>query len=475
MTLAVGRLLNVLIVSLALTSCDGSFAPAQAKVEITDADVPARYAGPLPATSSDLRNWFEDRARFPAQTHSVDLILAGDPGFIARLVDASRKVPQAEGASWAAAWRNLFEYLPASPRFCAAARPIMLANATLVRDVLAPSFAKTCRDRADLALIMREDTVADAVLAYFESSEDEGVRPDSRYTPRLEQAVREIVAVGTVFDARRAALALIAVPNGAGEASLIAITDAIGDPARRAKVAMAFANSKSEAARARFAAACRRDASDPMCRAAPNSIGQSDKVAEARPSRAEFEASKSKLIELGFARVASLRMNGFYRASPAALLTASEHGLSFDVETGTFPNEHDRLLRQLAQLVAPDLNGAVFEEVAPKLAANDEPIGPYQLRAYFAGKLFQIEAQDRGDWYDVDAVLQLLNAMLAYHQSSQRLVPVATGDQTLTVIGGPRAAIDRAITQKIIVPGRASDAEKLGKDFEREVFESLEK
>ena len=94
---------------------------------------------------------------------------------------------------------------------------------------------------------------------------------------------------------------------------------------------------------------------------------------------------------------------------PQSVLRAAGLLVWFDVETGSFPNEHDALLRELGAAAAGDLAGVVFEEIAPKEGASD---GRYRLQAYADGRRWSVDAQDYGDWYDVDAVLRLANALL---------------------------------------------------------------
>jgi hypothetical protein len=110
------------------------------------------------------------------------------------------------------------------------------------------------------------------------------------------------------------------------------------------------------------------------------------------------------------------------------------HG--FDTETDTFPNEHDGLLFDLAAIAWPALEGALFEELAPP---EDE--GDYVLRAYMDGRLYELGASNNGDWYDVVAVLGLLNALAEARASDVRFVVLPTGGQDALVLSGPRSGI----------------------------------
>lgn len=92
-----------------------------------------------------------------------------------------------------------------------------------------------------------------------------------------------------------------------------------------------------------------------------------------------------------------------------------------------FPNRHDRLLTRLAHLARPDLDGARFWQHAP---SQEQAYGPprhvrrgpvvlsmpnptpanYVLGVELDGQRFEVEARSLGDWYDLDAVVGMLNA-----------------------------------------------------------------
>jgi hypothetical protein len=143
----------------------------------------------------------------------------------------------------------------------------------------------------------------------------------------------------------------------------------------------------------------------------------------------------------------------------------------FDVETGQFPNEHDELLGELAPLVGKALDGVIFEEVAPR---DHDGGGPYVLHAYAAGKRYRVPAENLGDWYDVGAVLGLLNALLAERGSDQRYLVLDTGDQTAIVVAGPAAGLRALVDLGVLDTGAAGDGAAAGKAFEDKVFQQLQ-
>ena len=49
-----------------------------------------------------------------------------------------------------------------------------------------------------------------------------------------------------------------------------------------------------------------------------------------------------------------------------------------------------------------------------------------------------MEPEDTGDWYDVDLVLKLMNAVVSDSNLKERFVFIDTGDQTVQIIFGPK-------------------------------------
>lgn len=79
----------------------------------------------------------------------------------------------------------------------------------------------------------------------------------------------------------------------------------------------------------------------------------------------------------------------------------------FDVETGMFPNHHDGLMNEIASL--SDLKDVAFSEDPP--SDYDSREENYKLSAKVGDKVYQQDAKNHGDWYDVGAVLTMLNAI----------------------------------------------------------------
>ncbi|MGC4119935.1 MAG: hypothetical protein QM765_36230 [Myxococcales bacterium] len=203
-----------------------------------------------------------------------------------------------------------------------------------------------------------------------------------------------------------------------------------------------------------------------------------DALAEVAVALVKFPekgALETRLAELGFTAVPGAENEPGEEEPIAvkAVLTRLGRLTSFDTETDRFPNEHDGLMADLATLVRPALDGVAFEEIAPEESRMDDD--PYVLRAYLDGSRYELSAANNGDWYDLNAVLGLMNALLAARKSDARLVTLPTGDQTAAVLGGPEKGI-RALAEAGLVTAESPSAGmRNGKQFEKQVLEQLRK
>lgn len=179
-----------------------------------------------------------------------------------------------------------------------------------------------------------------------------------------------------------------------------------------------------------------------------------------------------ELDRLGFAPVPGTPPPVGAAITAEELLDALGRVDAFDTETDQYPNEHDRLLARLATRCAPALDGVVFEEEPPAL---DDEHAPYRLRAYADGLRYQVTAQNLGDWYDVEAVIGLLNTLLRARGSDLRIATLPTGDQTTTVVIGPGPGLVALARRGLLDLGDPGEGEARGKEFEDRVFEQLQR
>jgi hypothetical protein len=185
----------------------------------------------------------------------------------------------------------------------------------------------------------------------------------------------------------------------------------------------------------------------------------------AAPPSPAVEAIRAKLEQAGFGSLAGSDWSDIDEdpVRPESVLRAAGLLVWFDVETGSFPNQHDGLLRELAAAAAGDLSGVVFEEIPPD---DDDTGGRYVLNAYADGKRWSANAENYGDWYDVDAMLRLGNALLRDRGSDRRMLLLVSEDQTAEVIVAPRAALGAALRGGLLYAGDPAVAREAGQAFE---------
>ncbi|HYO69923.1 MAG TPA: hypothetical protein VEU33_27990 [Archangium sp.] len=138
-------------------------------------------------------------------------------------------------------------------------------------------------------------------------------------------------------------------------------------------------------------------------------------------------------------------------------------GYGFDPEAGEYPVNHGQLVMGLARLVSPLLDGARFTQVLPgqgdvegeELApppedADKEGSGTdnrYTLRLRHAGRRYSVTFHDFSGFFNINAVLALLNAALEASGTPMRFF--GFGD---VVVVGPLRGVQQAMREGFI-PG----------------------
>jgi hypothetical protein len=456
----------------------GNDTPAlNTNIEIAKADVPARYAAALPATDAALQHWLEDGDdSLPPFPHVRDLLMSGQPKMLERVAAAAKSVPAAEGESWARRVDNALQYEVAAPMLCESLQSVMQAPASTLRRALVGVYAGHCATDDEVALVMRADTPDSAVLNYYGSYylPDDHPRP---YHARYGAAARTAIIDAEYAD-RRTAFVLAHHPDPRARAALRRIHAEIRDPERADQVAYAFHDAKDPKDKALATAACERHPKDPICDTSsrirnpdgsPYVMGEPAPEPPA-PSPAAIKATIDKLAAAGFSKVSTVDPATAETDAPDQLLMIAGYTYWFDVETGMYPNNHDSLMRQLSALAAPELDGAIFEEVAPGV---DDESGPYRLTVYTAGKRLRAEARNFGDWYDAEAVINLMNAVAKENGSKIRFVAMSGDGQTMAILAAPAGAIARGIQNGLIEIGGGGEAMEAGKSFEDKVMEAF--
>ena len=341
-----------------------------------------------------------------------------------------------------------------------------------MRAAISGPYARACADSSDRSAILRADTPNWAVLAYFDPyRNDDSAERRNAFDPRLAAAVQEAVMGDEPFGRRRAAFILADQRNAEAETALLKIHAQIKDQKIADDVAMAFFNTKNAEGRKRAQAACSRKPRDTMC--APDRPEYDGAPAEGEKAPAELvKARIAQLRDMGFAKVVNVDAANLTTEAAEVILLKAEHAHWFDVETGMYPNHHDSLLRRLAVLVAPALEEAVFDERAPEM---DDESKPYELVAYLGGKRYSTLAQNLGDWYDLGSVLRLLNVIMQDRAAEARFHVLATADQTAVVVAAVPTAVAAAVKAGLFKLDDPGAAERVGKEFERQVLDSMQR
>ncbi len=464
-----------------------------AELESTAAALPPRYSKPLPGTVEEAsKPWAES----PPQAMVADQICFGDPKMRQRL---ERAVQSAAGAG-ATASELVRAYDGARAKHCtrgshcAWLRKMSLeASEPAAREFFWASL-EHCDDPTTVEHFLRADAPARPLVTWYTSLYPRPEPLDPR-VPGAAVAVSKSEGWGThthrvayvlaQYDEPEAVGAVMEIfehqqPQGPLRKSLLGRIAKKADPRVRAFVAR-HCQPLGEAECERLARVrVETEAREPASQAGPAS-GVPPK-AEMTP--AEIEALASRLDALGMTatlgeedRELGLMGNDESPSDALSLMIARGNVHGFDTETGMFPNRHDGLLRELAQLVGEDLQGVVFEERAPRLDDSLEKIDPeedYELIAYMDGKRHVFAARDLGDWFDVVAVVDFLNALCRERERRCRFVGLDSQDQMSFVLAGPGPALLELIRDGVVERiGDADTPRRIGVEAERRVFEQV--
>ncbi len=483
----------VLLCAFALSGCDREpvatgeklikTVPGEAEAEVAvpatrvtrvAAPLPARFHAALPTSSQALAAWREGDVAFPPEAFVADLLALGDAAMFERLVAAAAKVTADDATAWARGWHERLHYRELGAAFCAATRPVLDAPPSTLRMALVGPYAQSCANPDAHAAILRADTPDWAVVVWYSDRYGTPRRERMPYDARLAEALRTALAQPKGTDAFAAASALASHPDPTAAEAMLAIHASIADADFADRIAHTMRWSRDPRVHAIGVAACRRqNPGDADC----DRVFGDGAAAPKLPTTTDPASTTlaAELHALGFTRIDPAHPPE--GSDAASMLTETGHAYWFDVETGTFPNQHDSLLRSLADLIQPTLAGVVFEEVAPEYdedANVSDADGVYLLRAYVDGQLLETQAEDLGDWYDVDAVLRLLDAVLLERKAAERFLLLETTDQTAVIVAADGAVLEAAIRARLLTPGDPDAAEALGKGFEQRVLRSLQ-
>jgi hypothetical protein len=108
----------------------------------------------------------------------------------------------------------------------------------------------------------------------------------------------------------------------------------------------------------------------------------------------------------------------------AAVLT------EFDAESGLVPCSYDELIMRLAENSRGGFDVECVVQTYEPEETEDNRETPYTVRFLYKGRLYCFAPEDRGDWYDVQAVDRAVNFALETAGRNERFIALLTGGQT---------------------------------------------
>jgi hypothetical protein len=142
----------------------------------------------------------------------------------------------------------------------------------------------------------------------------------------------------------------------------------------------------------------------------------------------------------------------------------------FDAETGTLPCDHHRLILEFAEnsdgRFAPECPVQTWHR-----RGEDELDAAYTVRFVYRGRLYSFGAENRGDWYDVAAVVRALNFALETAGQRERFIALASDGQVASfVFADPQKFLPIASKYALILSDDPDAAMRKGKEYEQDVL-----
>ena len=158
------------------------------------------------------------------------------------------------------------------------------------------------------------------------------------------------------------------------------------------------------------------------------------------------------------------------------VLHAAKRFTSFNVQSRFSPNRHDRLILSLSAVSGgrfkPEM--ATEDYVASK-SFNDEATGTYTVRFIHGGKLYQFQAKDYDNYYDLPGVLTAVNRALIDAGGKERFVPLHPSGQVAELVFANPAALRAAAGELGLTLSKDADAaRKKAISAEEGVIEELQ-
>ncbi len=148
----------------------------------------------------------------------------------------------------------------------------------------------------------------------------------------------------------------------------------------------------------------------------------------------------------------------------------------FDTESGLVPCSYDELIMRFAENSRGGFDVECAVQTYKPESTKDKRDAPYTVRFLYKGRLYRFGPEDRGDWYDVEAVDRAVNFALETAGRKERFLALLNAGQGAAfVFADP--AVFRPIAAKYGLPlsNDPDSAVRQGKEFERRAIEKIKK
>ena len=99
----------------------------------------------------------------------------------------------------------------------------------------------------------------------------------------------------------------------------------------------------------------------------------------------------------------------------------------------------------------------------------------YTVQFIYRDRLYRFEAENYGDYYDVEAVVCALNTALEHNGQRERYIGLYTGDQCACfVFADPKVFVPVAQKYGLPLSEHPSEAMRAGRAYEQRVFDRPE-
>jgi hypothetical protein len=139
---------------------------------------------------------------------------------------------------------------------------------------------------------------------------------------------------------------------------------------------------------------------------------------------------------------------------------------SFDTETDGLPARHDLLISELCEITAGKMKPESIKEIWPQNDPEDYD-ADYTVEIVFKNKLYRFDAENLGDWYDLEIVIEALNLALQQEQIPERFTMFESEDQMAYLLFETPDRIKKLASKySIPISNRPEESIAIGKEYE---------